>query len=217
MALRRRVFLVLASAVTVLAVYVAVQFRADMRAARAAVASYDTIAVATSFGSIELVDLGSGFPVLSIHGTGGGFDQGLALAGGLRDRAYRVIAPSRFGYLGAPIPERTDAIVQADAFDEQLRRSAFHKLDVYAGHSSFERIGDRGELGADIGQRRVAIGHREIGEVDVDRKSRHVPQEQVDGSAALEREVGRAGDRRQTADQKFDLASITIALRHCWP
>jgi hypothetical protein len=73
---RPRVLLVLASAVVVLAVYVAVQFRADMRVARAAVASYETIAVGTSYGSIELVDVGSGFPVLSIHGTGGGFDQG---------------------------------------------------------------------------------------------------------------------------------------------
>lgn len=95
MAVRPRVLLVLASAVVVLAVYVAVQFRADMRVARAAVASYETIAVDTSFGSIELVDVGSGFPVLSIHGTGGGFDQGLALADGLLDAGYRVIASSR--------------------------------------------------------------------------------------------------------------------------
>ena len=85
MALRRRVLLVLATAVVVLAVYVAVQFRADMRAAHAALASYETVAVDTSFGSIELVDVGRGFPVLSIHGTGGGFDQGLVLADGLRD------------------------------------------------------------------------------------------------------------------------------------
>ena len=119
MTLGRRVLLVLASAVIVLAVYVAVQFRADMRVARAAVASHDTIAVDTSFESIELLDVGSGFPVLSIHGTGGGFDQGLALADGLLDAGYRVIAPSRFGYLGAPIPERTDALAQADALAER--------------------------------------------------------------------------------------------------
>jgi pimeloyl-ACP methyl ester carboxylesterase len=129
-AVRPRVLLVLASAVVVLAVYVAVQFRADMRVARAAVASYETIAVDTSFGSIELVDVGSGFPVLSIHGTGGGFDQGLALADGLLDAGYRVIAPSRFGYLGAPIPERTDAFAQADAFAELLDQLAVDRAIV---------------------------------------------------------------------------------------
>ena len=86
MALRRRVLLVVASAVVALAIYVAVQFRADMKVSRAAVASHDTIAVDTSFGSIEPVDVGSGFPVLSIHGTGGGFDQGLALADDSRER-----------------------------------------------------------------------------------------------------------------------------------
>ena len=130
MALRRRVLLVLASAVIVLAVYVVVQFRADMSVARAAVASYDAIAVDTSFGSIKLVDVGSGFPVLSIHGTGGGFDQGLALADGLLDAGYRVIAPSRFGYLGAPIPERTDALAQADAFAELLDQLAVDRAIV---------------------------------------------------------------------------------------
>jgi hypothetical protein len=106
-AVRRRILLVLASAIVVLAGCVAVQFRADMKVAGAAVASYETIAVDTSFGSIELVDVGGGFPVLSIHGTGGGFDQGLALGDGLLDAGYRVIAPSRFGYLGALISERT--------------------------------------------------------------------------------------------------------------
>jgi pimeloyl-ACP methyl ester carboxylesterase len=129
-ALTRRVLLVLASAVVVLAVYVAVQFRADMKVARAAVASYEPIAVDTSFGSSELVDVGSGFPVLSIHGTGGGFDQGLALADGLLDAGYRVIAPSRFGYLGAPIPERTDALAQADAFAELLDQLAVDRAIV---------------------------------------------------------------------------------------
>jgi pimeloyl-ACP methyl ester carboxylesterase len=107
-----------------------VQFRADMKVALAAVASYETIAVDTSFGSIELMDVGSGFPVLSIHGTGGGFDQGLALADGLLDAGYRVIAPSRFGYLGAPIPERTDALAQAEAFAELLDQLAVDRAIV---------------------------------------------------------------------------------------
>jgi pimeloyl-ACP methyl ester carboxylesterase len=88
--------------------------------ARAAVAAYETSEVATSFGPMETVDVGDGFPVLSIHGTGGGFDQGFVLAEAMYEAGYRVIAPSRFGYLGAPTPARTDATAQADAFAEML-------------------------------------------------------------------------------------------------
>jgi len=119
---KRRVLLAISLAVIIAGVYVTVQFRADMQAARAALAAYNTVSVETSFGSIELMDVGDGFPVLAIHGTGGGFDQGFALAKGLLDGGYRVIAPSRFGYPGAPTPERTDARAQADAFAEVLDR-----------------------------------------------------------------------------------------------
>ncbi len=43
-------------------------------------------------------------PVLMLHGTGGGHDQGLALAGDLPSRGWTVVAPSRFGYPGTPMP-----------------------------------------------------------------------------------------------------------------
>lgn len=117
---RRRALLLLCLGLSAFAAVVSVLFRADLRAARAALDDYETVAVATSVGPVETVDSGDGFPVLSIHGTGGGYDQGYALAAGLLDRGYRVIAPSRFGYLGAPVPDRTDARAQADVFAELL-------------------------------------------------------------------------------------------------
>lgn len=110
--------------------YVWLLYRADMKAARAAIRIYDTIKVDTSYGPVELVDRGSGFPVLSIHGTGGGFDQGLALAEGLRKAGFRILAPSRFGYLGTPVPERNDAVAQADAFAEMLDRLGVERVVV---------------------------------------------------------------------------------------
>lgn len=118
----RRLLLALALFIAAFGVYAFLQFRADMSAARAAVASYATTAIDTSFGTLKTVDTRDGFPVLSIHGTGGGFDQGVALAQSLRVAGFRVIAPARFGYLGAPVPERTDALAQADAFAEVLDR-----------------------------------------------------------------------------------------------
>lgn len=69
----------------------------------------------TSFGPIEYAEAGDGPPVLVIHGAGGGFDQGLELAAGLFRNGYRVIAPSRFGYLRTPLPKDGSAAAQADA------------------------------------------------------------------------------------------------------
>ena len=52
------------------------------------------------------------------------------LADGLREAGYRVIAPARFGYLGAPIPARNDAFAQADAFAELLDKLAVDRAIV---------------------------------------------------------------------------------------
>jgi pimeloyl-ACP methyl ester carboxylesterase len=63
--------------------------------------------VETSSGVIEYAIAGAGKPLLSIHGTGGGFDQGLIQARmfGIDLARYKVIAPSRFGYLRTPMPD----------------------------------------------------------------------------------------------------------------
>jgi pimeloyl-ACP methyl ester carboxylesterase len=69
----------------------------------------------TSAGPIEYADDGAGAPLLSIHGAGGGYDQGLANVADLVGDGFRVIAPSRFGYLGTPMPSDTSSASQADA------------------------------------------------------------------------------------------------------
>ena len=96
------------------------QFRRDIAAAHSAVDAFDAVAIPTSFGPIDIVDDGEGPVVLSIHGTGGGFDQGHMLVRDLPEQGFRTIAPSRFGYLGAPVPEGADGAMQADAFAEIL-------------------------------------------------------------------------------------------------
>ncbi|TIT59554.1 MAG: alpha/beta hydrolase, partial [Mesorhizobium sp.] len=58
---------------------------------------------------------GVGTPLLSIHGAGGGFDQGLANAANFVGEGFRIIAPSRFGYLRTPVPQDTSPAAQADA------------------------------------------------------------------------------------------------------
>ena len=54
--------------------------------------------------------------VLVVHGIFGGFDQGLVIArGNVGDRSL-LIAPSRFGYLGSPLPVDASPAAQADAY-----------------------------------------------------------------------------------------------------
>jgi len=90
------------------------RYRVDLNRARDAARQGSQIAE-TAFGPIEYAERGSGAPLLSIHGAGGGFDQGLANAADLVDGTFRVIAPSRFGYLRTPVPVDTCSAAQADA------------------------------------------------------------------------------------------------------
>ena len=93
----RKVALAVAFAGCALALLVWWRFEADMAAARDRASQGSTV-VQTNCGPIEYQEKGSGVPLLSVHGSGGGFDQGMAFAGGLAGRGTRVIAMSRFGY-----------------------------------------------------------------------------------------------------------------------
>lgn len=90
-------------------------FRSDMRDARARLAGQSRL-VDTRFGPIEVAEAGQGSPVLVVHGMAGGFDMGLRVGQDvLGDGGFRIIAPSRFGYLGTPLPPEASHDTQADA------------------------------------------------------------------------------------------------------
>jgi 2-hydroxy-6-oxonona-2,4-dienedioate hydrolase len=109
--------IILSAVTTTLAVAVYLAYVNDMTSARERISSARVIN--TAYGQIQYADVGHGTPVLAIHGAGGGFDQGLFTAKGAfgDDMAdnYRVIAPSRFGYLGTPMPADGDASPAASA------------------------------------------------------------------------------------------------------
>lgn len=96
------------------------QLRAELQRHEQRLAALGSRVLSTACGAIELAESGAkdGPPLLVIHGSGGGFDQGLALGADYAARGYRVIAPSRFGYLGTPYPADGDASGerQADQF-----------------------------------------------------------------------------------------------------
>jgi 2-hydroxy-6-oxonona-2,4-dienedioate hydrolase len=100
--------------IAMLGVFVVWHFQTDIEQARARVA-YGSTVVTTLCGPIEYQEAGTGVPLLAVHGSGGGFDQGMAFAGGLANKSIRVIAMSRFGYLRTPIPRDASASAQADA------------------------------------------------------------------------------------------------------
>jgi pimeloyl-ACP methyl ester carboxylesterase len=70
--------------------------------------------VATRRGPVEYAETGSGPAVLVFHGTPGGFDSGLAAARSGFIDGYRVISPSRPGYLRSPLGPMRTVADQAD-------------------------------------------------------------------------------------------------------
>jgi 2-hydroxy-6-oxonona-2,4-dienedioate hydrolase len=101
-------------ALALVALSIAWRFASDMDRARARV-SHVSMLVATRCGPIEYQEAGTGVPLVAVHGSGGGYDQGMALAGALAHQGVRVIAMSRFGYLRTPMPTDSSAAAQADA------------------------------------------------------------------------------------------------------
>src|SRR5262245_18571870 len=67
--------------------------------------------VETALGKVEYIDRGEGAPVLFVHGSPGGCDQGAVMTEFLLPRGFRTISISRPGYLGTPL---TDAVADPD-------------------------------------------------------------------------------------------------------
>lgn len=84
----------------------------------------------TSLGTMEYADVGQGEPILIVHGAGGGFDQALDMAGGLVEQGFRLIAPSRFGYLRSSPSAQLTTEMQADAYIELLDHLGIAKINV---------------------------------------------------------------------------------------
>ena len=113
-------------------------YERDLGQARRSVARGSLIA-SLDVGPIEYAERGAGVPFLSIHGAGGGFDQGLAQAAELVTDGFRIVAPSRFGYLRTPVPQDVSPAAQADAHAALLAKLEIPKaivLGVSAGARS---------------------------------------------------------------------------------
>ena len=107
-------------------------YRATMAAAEARIMRRSSV-IETRAGPLEYAIAGRGTPLMMIHGTGGGFDQGLLFAHGLRESGFQIVAPSRFGYLRSAFPDDASPGHQADVLVELLDHLGWDHIAVAGG------------------------------------------------------------------------------------
>ena len=119
----------LGAGVAILAFGLFLRYRRDLNAARARLAAVERHVISTQWGAVEYAERGYGDPVLVVHGIFHNCVGGLlSVRDLLTDR--RVIAPSRFGYLGSSMPPNATPAAQADALAALLDALDIRQIDV---------------------------------------------------------------------------------------
>jgi pimeloyl-ACP methyl ester carboxylesterase len=127
--MKRWLFATVAAGAAIPVIGLSVRYAWAMRAARARRAAMTRHMIPTRWGAVEYAEQGAGTPVLVVHGIYQDCVGGLLSVDGLvPDR--RVIAPSRFGYLGSSIPTNATVAAQADAFVALLDALDIGQIDV---------------------------------------------------------------------------------------
>ncbi|NLZ76192.1 MAG: alpha/beta hydrolase [Erysipelotrichia bacterium] len=93
--------------------------------------SYNVKTANLSYGDMTYIDEGKGEVILSIHGIFGGYDQAYETVKSW-ESVYRLIAPSRFGYLSSDIKGDGTPKQQAQAYIELLDLLGIEKVFVIA-------------------------------------------------------------------------------------
>jgi len=127
----RRSTLAILVAIFIVIACVYAKFAYDLRTARARLVGHSQT-IETSFGTLEYAEMGEGEPMLIVHGAEGGFDQGIDMTGAMAGRGYRLIVPSRFGYLRSTMPGNPTVAMQADAYVQLLDHLGIGKVVVVA-------------------------------------------------------------------------------------
>jgi pimeloyl-ACP methyl ester carboxylesterase len=125
----RRILFVILAVLIVATAGVYTMFSRDLSGARARLTGRSQT-IETSSGTFEYAVMGEGEPTLIVHGAGGGFDQGLDMTAALAGRGYRLVAPSRFGYLGSILPSNLTTSMQANAYAQLLDHLGIDKVVV---------------------------------------------------------------------------------------
>lgn len=113
------------------AVAIAIWFALDTRRAYARITGHSTV-LPSPQGDIEFKREGKGIPVLVVHGSGGGYDQGALIATAILGEEFDWIAPSRFGYLHSTFRGGETFDDQAEAYAYLLDSLGLQKVAVVA-------------------------------------------------------------------------------------
>ncbi len=117
--MRTMLFAASSSALLLYALAQTARCRIALKGARSRLLSYHCRSITLSYGEMIYVDQGAGEVILCSHGIFGGYDQAFETCGN-RTASNRIIAPSRFGYLGSDVSGSGSPREQAAAFVELL-------------------------------------------------------------------------------------------------
>lgn len=119
---RKKMMITIGSITFLLAIAITIFFSTYINKAKKQLATYDSLVKSTntSYGKMSYIDAGEGEETILVsHGLFGGYDQGYNTIKGQLNH-YRVLAPSRFGYVGTDLPKNSTVIDQAYAYAEFL-------------------------------------------------------------------------------------------------
>jgi pimeloyl-ACP methyl ester carboxylesterase len=125
---KRMMRLLAAGLIGVLAIFWGAYLR-DMKKAYRRVRGKSTV-IPSPYGDIEYTEGGEGPPVLVIHGSGGGYDQGELVVDLFLDDSFHWIAPSRFGYLRSTFHKGATFDDQARAYAALLDHLGLESVSV---------------------------------------------------------------------------------------
>src|SRR6478752_7266289 len=92
---------------------------------------YITSIAETALGPVEYAIVGTGTPVVVVHGSPGGIDAAELMARILPGEGVAAILLSRPGYLGTPLADRTTIDEQADLMAALLDHLEIARAGVY--------------------------------------------------------------------------------------
>jgi type II secretory pathway pseudopilin PulG len=123
-------FIILFGILAAVALYLVVQgIRCNIAVSESQerLATYEAKTITLSYGEMTYVDKGEGEAILPMHGIFGGYDQAYDTCQDISSD-YRIIAPSRFGYLGSDVKGDGSPAEQAAAYVELLDELGIEKV-----------------------------------------------------------------------------------------
>lgn len=123
------IFLILLFIIIFYILFMLINLRKDINMSNQKLKDYKAEIVDLSFGKMEYLDRGEGEIILSSHGLFGGFDQAFENVSEF-SKEFRIIAPSRFGYLNSDIKGDGSPKEQVKAYVELLDKLKIDKVFV---------------------------------------------------------------------------------------